>query len=72
MLQPYGLEMCKTKEQKVALLDEAIKMHDGNAITAVGFLMQSEFSLVFCKIAHLFVVFTKCKKTTASVKIVNQ
>ncbi|XP_064600703.1 spermatogenesis-defective protein 39 homolog isoform X2 [Liolophura sinensis] len=39
--EPYGLEMCKTKEQKLALLDEAIKMHDGNAITAAVLFLQN-------------------------------
>ncbi|CAH1791215.1 unnamed protein product, partial [Owenia fusiformis] len=32
--QQYSLEMYKSKDDKVALLDAAIKLHDGNAITA--------------------------------------
>ena len=35
-MQPYSLEMYKSKEDKLALLDEAIKLHDGNAIIAVS------------------------------------
>ena len=34
-MQPYSLEMYKSKEEKLALLDEAIRQHDGNAITMV-------------------------------------
>ena len=35
VFQTYSLEGYKAKEQKISLLDEAIKSHDGNAITAV-------------------------------------
>ncbi|XP_071159395.1 spermatogenesis-defective protein 39 homolog isoform X3 [Mytilus edulis] len=31
----YSLEMYKSKDDKFALLDRAIKLHDGNAITAI-------------------------------------
>lgn len=34
--QPYTLEVYKSLKDKLALLDCAIKMHDGNAITAVS------------------------------------
>ena len=36
VLKPYSLEMYKSKEDKLALLDESIKHHDGNVITAVS------------------------------------
>ncbi|CAC5419564.1 VIPAS39 [Mytilus coruscus] len=33
--EQYSLEMYKSKDDKFALLDRAIKLHDGNAITAI-------------------------------------
>ncbi|KAK2184321.1 hypothetical protein NP493_270g03035 [Ridgeia piscesae] len=38
--QPYTLEIYKGKEDKLTLLDEAIKLHDGNAIIAVVLYLQ--------------------------------
>ena len=35
-LQPYSLEPYKSKTDKLTLLDEAIRYHDGNAIIAVS------------------------------------
>lgn len=35
-LQPFSLELYKSKSEKLALLDKAIGTHDGNAITAVS------------------------------------
>ena len=34
--KPYSLEIYKSHEDKCALLDTAIRYHDGNAITAVS------------------------------------
>ncbi|KAI0230769.1 ADF-H domain-containing protein [Lamellibrachia satsuma] len=39
--QPYSLEIYKSKEDKLVLLDEAIKLHDGNAIIAVVLYLQT-------------------------------
>lgn len=33
--EPYSLEVFRSKEEKLQLLDKAIQVHDGNAITAV-------------------------------------
>ena len=35
-LQPYSLEPYKSKTDKLTLLDEAIRYHDGNAVIAVS------------------------------------
>ena len=35
--QPFALEAYKSKEEKLELLDTAIKTHDGNAIIAVSY-----------------------------------
>ena len=35
-LQPYSLEVYRAREDKVSLLDAAIKYHDGNAIIIVS------------------------------------
>ena len=36
LFQPYSFEMYKSKEDKIKLLDETVKFHDGNAIIAVS------------------------------------
>ena len=48
--QPYTLEVYKSLQDKLSLLDSAIKMHDGNAITAVSIIGTN---LGFWKTAHL-------------------
>ncbi|XP_074662925.1 spermatogenesis-defective protein 39 homolog isoform X2 [Tubulanus polymorphus] len=39
--QPYNLELYRALQEKLALLDEAIKCHDGNAITAAVLFLKS-------------------------------
>ena len=49
--QPYTLEVYKSLKEKLALLDCAIKMHDGNAITAVSVLNNIIYyhALILCQ-----------------------
>ena len=46
LLQPYSLEPYKSKTDKLNLLDEAIRYHDGNAITAVSVMFQKNMYAV--------------------------
>ena len=46
--------MYKSKEDKLAFLDESIKHHDGNVITAVSLVFIQQLKLSGCPVACIF------------------
>ncbi|KAG0424734.1 hypothetical protein HPB47_028047 [Ixodes persulcatus] len=60
--QPYYLEQHRSKESKVALLNEAIRLQDGNAITAVVLFLKRTLKPSLATSCHIV---TSCDAVTS-------